>query len=665
MRTQNSLWQELLQTLPTLRSQLYYKSTLTALSHAMEDLVLVGDDRPLVIANFQKERYYRQEARRYQRIAQRTDQVYVLAAPESDFGTIPTPYPTIALHPEDELAQEWHLVVISQRYTACLVCQECAAPIDAAIDSARQFRGVWTFDRTVSIQAAELLLQKILQYRPELIDQVQQARQIYGLASENLLVASATRSDSTDRILEIDARLFADRLVTYLQSSQYKQLRAYRTIATQERKERLINSITVAIRNSVNPEEIFNVTVREVGQVFRHCRCILYTQGAIGHAIEYEFVAAGMDAMRGERWTLANTPFFRSVLAKNQTIAIADVSRDVSLQATDLKERLQRWQVGSCLLVPVSYQQQVLGVLELHQPQAQVWQEAEVALMEAIATQVGVALMQAQAYDNLATLNQQLVDLERTQSNLIAIVGHELRTPLSTIQVCLESLFTDPDTPLKVQQIMLETALGDSERLRRLIQDFLTLSRLESGVASWQFESISVQECLDLALTSLSNRESPVPKVVLNVLHDLPFVQVDGEGLIEVFMKLLDNACKFTEEGGTISIQARQLGGEAATLAVPAKQHAPSESSQAWVEISITDTGRGIEPEQLETIFERFYQAEGYLRRTVSGTGLGLAICRRIVQKWGGTIRAESLGRMQGSTFRFTLPVSEAFVSVY
>jgi signal transduction histidine kinase len=621
----------------------------------MEDLVLVGADRPLVLANFQQERHYRQEARRYQRIAQCTDQIYVLAAPDSKFGTAPTPYSTIALNSDDELTQEWHLIIISPRYSACLVCQECAAPIDAAIDSARQFRGIWTFDRSVSNQAAELLLQKIVRYRPDLAEQVQRTRQIYGLGEENPLATStSTCSTVSDRLLEIDARLFVDRLVIYLQSSQYKQLRAYRTIAIQERKERLINSITVAIRDSIEPEAIFNVTVREMGKVFRHCRCVLYAQGAIGHSIEYEFAAPGMNSLKGERWTLANTPLFQPLLAQNQTIAIADVNRDVSLQSVDLKDQLQYWQIGSCLLVPVAYQQQILGVLELHQPQAQVWQETEVALVEAIAAQVGVALMQAQAYDNLASLNQQLVDLERTQSNLIAIVGHELRTPLSTIQICLESLFSDPDTPLEIQQIMLQTALGDSERLRRLIQDFLTLSRLESGVASWQFESISVQECLDLALSSLNNRESPTPKVVLKGLPDLPLVEVDAEGLIEVFIKLLDNACKFTDVGGTISIQARQL-----SVAIPGSE------AKDWVEISITDTGRGIEPEQLETVFERFYQTEGYLRRTVSGTGLGLAICRRIVQKWGGTIRAESLGRMQGSTFRFTLPVSEAFVSVY
>jgi DICT domain-containing protein len=95
MKTSNSLLQDLLQALPRLRPQIYYKASLTALSHAMEDLILVGIDKPLVIANFQQERFYRQESRRYERIAQRTDMVYVLATPESDFIETSIPFATI------------------------------------------------------------------------------------------------------------------------------------------------------------------------------------------------------------------------------------------------------------------------------------------------------------------------------------------------------------------------------------------------------------------------------------------------------------------------------------------------------------------------------------------------------------------------------------------
>ena len=107
---------------------------------------------------------------------------------------------------------------------------------------------------------------------------------------------------------------------------------------------------------------------------------------------------------------------------------------------------------------------------------------------------------------------------------------------------------------------------------------------------------------------------------------------------MEVLSKLLDNACKFTEAEGTVVIEAHPNG-------------------DRMLEITISDTGRGIEPTQLEAVFDRFYQEEESLRRTASGTGLGLAICRQIILALGGQIWAESDGRDQGSQFHFTVPI--------
>ena len=260
-------------------------------------------------------------------------------------------------------------------------------------------------------------------------------------------------------------------------------------------------------------------------------------------------------------------------------------------------------------MVPIRYRGASLGLLELHQPEAHIWKADEVALVETISAQVAVALMQAQAYSRLETLNHQLADLERTQSNLIAIVGHELRTPLSTIRVCLESLATEPDMPIKFQQIMLETALEDSERLRKLVQDFLTLSRLESGTMRWLVEPISCQECLELVL-SRYNSDQRYPKIALDVDDSLPLVLVDGDGLIEVLGKLLDNACKFTPADGKITVRTQLL------------EKTDCDRAMAQLEIVIADTGRGIEPNRLEAVFERFSQEEGFLQRTVGGAGL-------------------------------------------
>lgn len=654
-----SVLPELLQALPQLRSQIYFKSSLTALSHAMEDLVLAGVDQPLVIASFQRERFYRQEAHRYRRIATLTSQVYVLAVPETDFKNGSDCYETVAFKPEDGLSQEWHLVVIGQEYSTCLICQERKAPTQngndsaplAMMDQARRFEGIWTFDREVSCKAADLLLKRILNYRPELKQKIEEAQNIYGIAKElpkqrkttNAKSKSALRKGSQNPKLN---EPFAQRLVTYLQAGQHKLLKAYRSIAAQERKERLVNLITTAMRRSLNPDEMIEVAVQELGEALHACRCLIYRCKATDAAakINQEFLRPGVRSLRGQTWPLQNNPMFEEVVSKLEPVYVKQGAEYPLIANTSaLRTLVQEWQILSWLMVPVLYQGRVLGIVELHQCYStKAWEEDELALVEAIATQLGAALIQAETYAHLEELNQQLEALDRTRSNLIAITGHELRTPLSTIQVCLESLSQDPDMPLELRQVMLETALSDAERMRKLVQDFLTLSHLESGRVQWNMESLPLQECVDLALSSIRARRQreDLPQIIAQVPPELPLVQADGEWLVEVLSKLLDNACKFTEAKGIVTIEAKRNG-------------------DRTIEVVVTDTGRGIEPNRLEVVFDRFYQEEGALRRSTGGTGLGLAICRQIVKSWGGQIWANSAGKDRGSQFHFTIPFVE------
>lgn len=642
MSIQTSILEALLHRSPQLRPQLYFKSSLTALSHAMEDQVLAGGAQlPLVIASFQRERFYRQEAHRYERIAALTPHVYVLAAPETSFTNASKEYETIAFETSDQLSHEWHLVVIGQNYAACLVCQERqslpekAEPSEIlAMDQTRRFEGVWTFDRQVSCQAADILLDRILQYRPELKQKIKQAK------AEFLV-------DMPSGVRVVDPDPFAQRLITYLQAGQYKLLKAYRSIASQERRERLINLITTSIRQSLDPDEIFRVAVAELGQALQVCRCLIYRCKAndIETTISYEYRSnPSLPSLMGQRWSLHDHPVFQAVVEQQSTVSITDAQKSANFDLSSLQSRLERWHIRSWLMVPVLYQGRLLGMVEIHHCQADPhpWSAHEIELVEAIATQLGVALIQAESYANLEDLNEQLEALERTRSNLIAITGHELRTPLSTIQVCLESLANEPDMMPELRQVMLNTALSDAERMRNLIQDFITLSRLESGRVEWHFESISIDECVNLALSSIRTRQNTetLPRIRAQVPLELPPVRADGEWLVEVLSKLLDNACKFTEPEGEVIIEAKPNGGK-------------------MLEVTVTDTGRGIEPNRLEAVFDRFYQEEGALRRTAGGTGLGLAICRQIVLSLGGQIWAESAGRNQGSQFHFTLPIAQ------
>ncbi len=632
MSNQQSVLTELLRQMPQLRSHLYFKSSLTALSHAMEDRVLAGTDRPLLIASFQQEKFYRQEAHRYRRLGEISDQVYVVAAPDTKFSELVNEYELVPFESDDALGSEWHLIAIGAQSAACLVCREkVGTPSDVSvlpeIDPSRRFEGIWTFDRQVTIAAAHILLDRIQGYRPELAAKIAQAKQEY------LVAVPCIPHDHSG-----SADAFVQRLVTYLQARQYKLLKAYKSIEEKEERERLVNSITGAIRRSLNSADILHVAALELGKATKVSRCAIYQyrpdERTTTIAHEY-LVDRQATSLIGKSWSLADNPIFKAVVKTHESTALAEVSITKTWQ-----RHLDKLGITDWLIVPVLHQDRILGMIELHQHQLSPlpWSDDTISLVEAIATQIGSTLIQAESYTNLEYLNEQLEALDRTRANLVAITGHELRTPLSTIQVCLESLATEPDMSPELRQVMLNTALGDAERMRKLVQDFLTLSQLESGRIQWHPEPLSLEECIDLALSGLNSRryDRDLPKIIVNIPANLPFVRADGEWLVEVLTKLLDNACKFTTGQDRIGIEAYNV--------------------ESMLEVVVADTGRGIAPELLQKVFERFYQAEGSLRRTAGGTGLGLAICRQIVNGWGGEIWAESAGKDSGSRFHFTVP---------
>ena len=391
-----SLLKELLETQPHLRTQTYFKSSLIALCHAMEDQVLVGEEHPLVIASFQRERFYRQETHRYLQIAERTDQLYVLAAPEADSKSGSEPYEIIPFDFRDGLSQEWHLVVIGQQYASCLLCREqegspsLEAPQPEPMDQARRFEGFWTFDRQLSSDAARLLLRRVLVYRPELAAKVNQA-------------VSQLTPEGASKLHQLAPTPFAERLVTYLQTGQYKLRKAYNLILAQERKDRLVNAINVAIRKSLNPDEILRLAVQELGQTLASCRCLIYPCKATDKTviIQYEFLGTDVMSLVGQAWPLQDNPLFQEVLQKQESIYVEDTQTTAHLATTQTLQTLVEYaSIRAWLMVPVLYQGRLVGMVELHycdEETSSIGDDEVISLVEVIATLVGVVLIQVNA----------------------------------------------------------------------------------------------------------------------------------------------------------------------------------------------------------------------------------------------------------------------------
>ena len=247
------------------------------------------------------------------------------------------------------------------------------------------------------------------------------------------------------------------------------------------------------------------------------------------------------------------------------------------------------------------------------------------------------------AKEELEKANERLRELDKLKDNFLSTVSHELRTPLTSIKSFAEILL-NYDEDITTQKEFLGIINNECDRLTRLINDFLDLSKIQAGRMQWKTQPVSLESAVRTALTSaqpMIKKENL--ELILEISPNLPMVLCDADRVVQVMTNLLGNAIKFTPEGGKISIKVLPKTDEA---------------GKAMVQVSIADTGLGIAEENFQKIFENFGQVGDILKDRPKGTGLGLPICKKIIEHYGGKIWVESqLGK--GSTFCFTLPVAQ------
>ncbi len=233
-------------------------------------------------------------------------------------------------------------------------------------------------------------------------------------------------------------------------------------------------------------------------------------------------------------------------------------------------------------------------------------------------------------------MSSELESLERVRRELVANVSHELKTPITALHAHLENLLdgverSEPET--------IQVMLAQSERLGRLVDQLLELSRLESGDVPLHREDVPLRPLVSRVLSEIEvTRQRHDVELAQEVPEGLPTVFADAERVHQVLFNLLDNAVRFTPPGGRICVSASGHNGS--------------------VDVAVRDTGPGIAAEHLPRVFERFYRVDTARSRDEGGTGIGLAIARSVVEAHGGRIWAESEPG-KGSTFTFELPVAD------
>jgi signal transduction histidine kinase len=229
-------------------------------------------------------------------------------------------------------------------------------------------------------------------------------------------------------------------------------------------------------------------------------------------------------------------------------------------------------------------------------------------------------------------------ELDRLKDEFVLTASHELRSPLTSVQGFAELLMLDKDSLTPRQRETVEIILDNCRHLVRLLNDLLDLARSDAGRLSIRPQPTEVAPLVeDVVRTMRAQTEAAGQSLTEQVEPDLPPIDVEPDRIRQILVNLLTNAHEYTPEGASIGVAARAVGAE--------------------VEISVSDNGPGIPPDQLERIFERFTRGDAGLTQRVGGTGLGLAISKSLVELHGGSIRAESTVG-EGSIFHVRLPVA-------
>jgi signal transduction histidine kinase len=258
----------------------------------------------------------------------------------------------------------------------------------------------------------------------------------------------------------------------------------------------------------------------------------------------------------------------------------------------------------------------------------------------------------------------QVESSQRAMRDFVSNVSHELKTPLTSIQGFSQAIMEGATQDETAQRRAAGIIHQEASRMARLVEDFLDLARIDSGQVVMNKTPLDLKQILTSTVERLLPQAAGKQIQLVKKWGDLPHRVVgDGDRLAQVFTNLLDNAVRHTPKGGQVTIHSNVARGlprprQARPGLVRADVTTALSKRGDFVEVSITDTGPGIPPDDLARIFERFYQIDKSRKRG-RGTGLGLAIVKEIIEAHGGYIRAQS-AEGSGTTFTVVLPITEA-----
>jgi len=398
-----------------------------------------------------------------------------------------------------------------------------------------------------------------------------------------------------------------------------------------------------ALSSTLNLEDVLQTIVTRATQLTEMAGCVIWEYDRpreefrlrVSHYAD-ETDAATLPVRGGVTTIPRGQGLTTQVMEQRQAVQIPDITVEGAYESpvrTPLIDAGHRALLG----VPLLSEDEVVGVLAVTRKTPGLFSPETVRLLSSFATQSALAIQNARLFMEIEDKSHQLEVASQHKSEFLANMSHELRTPLNAIigfsEVLSERMFGELN---EKQEEYLKDIYASGTHLLSLINDILDLSKIEAGRMELELTDFHLPTAIDNALILVRERAGRRGIALEHSVDErLGEIRGDERKIKQVLLNLLSNALKFTPEGGRVDVRAAMVDGMA--------------------EISVTDTGVGIAPEDQEAVFEEFRQV-GTADKKAEGTGLGLTLCRKFVELHGGRIWVKSqVGA--GSTFTFTIPV--------
>ena len=434
-------------------------------------------------------------------------------------------------------------------------------------------------------------------------------------------------------------------------------------IQTQLNQLQTLNRTGTAIISTLDIDKLLNVVLHLLMDNLGYRRMLLMLYDPHRRAA-YGARLAGVSRELEEAARLLEMPIeddgslHADLLLRGRGVLIEDIDSVADRMYPPILAMARQEGVRGFIAAPLKTSQRIMGFIAADRGESPCRQE-DLDLLLTIATQVAVAIDNAQAYQDLEELtrtlehrvqdrtrelqvaNEKLQELDRLKSAFVSIVSHELRTPMTSIKGYVENMLDGLTGGLTERQAYyLGRVKFNVERLTRMINDLLDLSRIEAGRVELARVPLPISELIPEIVESLQP-VAQAKSISIQHRHQGAPVEISGDRdkLHQILTNLIQNAVKFTPSGGQISIETKPVAG-------------------GLVQFCVADTGCGISPDEQGRIFERFYRGET-IQVDQRGAGLGLPITKSLVELHGGSIWVESvLG--QGSRFYFTIPIASS-----